>query len=625
MKHPRSIFAAALALALSTGIALAQSGQGSSPLTGPKGGTNNGFMQFTGPASSLKTYTLPNASGTVDLLNAAQTFTAAKTFNSSTLLLAGSSSGVGTLNAPAAASNYVWTLPASTDTLVGRATTDTLTNKTLTSPAITTPTGIVKGDVGLGNVDNTSDATKNAASATLTNKTITSPVIATIVNSGTLTLPTATDTLVGRATTDTLTNKTFNTQGTGNVFTLNGAAFGTATQATAALNAMVGDSGSGGTKGLVPAPGAGDAAAGKYLKADGTFAVPPGTGGGGSYPDADRQNSLLVKIYQSKSFAGYRRFINEFATGFKGASDALNGILTASSSNYTVNSSSGYVAPSVGADTYASVNDPTLTSDGSSVSNYSFRQVITAANLGSNNGDRLRVTFRSSSANPATITAAYIGAKGASAPNFDGTQVQITFNGGSASATIPTNTTLVSDPITYAFDRTKDLVISTELNGALRYVTSSTGYTRYVKNPATGEADDTTVSGYSSDTTASYGIDLIETRTATGATNNMTLVTAAQTSDSSVSNSRILIEYDHVASPSLNTDLTAEVSCNGGTNWASASLSAVTSYAGTSTQRRVVESVDQSCGANTGTDFRARLKTFNNKNVPVYGLSLTVH
>jgi len=46
----------------------------------------------------------------------------------------------------------------------------TLTNKTLTSPVINTPTGIVKGDVGLGNVDNTSDATKNAASVTLTNK-----------------------------------------------------------------------------------------------------------------------------------------------------------------------------------------------------------------------------------------------------------------------------------------------------------------------------------------------------------------------------------------------------------------------------------------------------------------------
>lgn len=46
------------------------------------------------------------------------------------------------------------------------------------------------------------------ATQTLTNKTLTTPVISTISNTGTLTLPTSTDTLVGRATTDTLTNKT---------------------------------------------------------------------------------------------------------------------------------------------------------------------------------------------------------------------------------------------------------------------------------------------------------------------------------------------------------------------------------------------------------------------------------
>jgi len=78
-----------------------------------------------------------------------------------------------------------------------------------TSPALVTPTGIVKGDVGLGNVDNTSDATKNAATATLTNKTLTGNIAVNLVSgAATVTLPTTTGTLATLANAETLTNKT---------------------------------------------------------------------------------------------------------------------------------------------------------------------------------------------------------------------------------------------------------------------------------------------------------------------------------------------------------------------------------------------------------------------------------
>jgi len=95
--------------------------------------TTNGAAGTTLTVSADLAATISDESGT-----GAVVFNTLPTFGTTGVRFSGSTSGTTTVLSGATAGTSVLTLPVATDTLVGVATTDTLTNKTLTSPLINT-------------------------------------------------------------------------------------------------------------------------------------------------------------------------------------------------------------------------------------------------------------------------------------------------------------------------------------------------------------------------------------------------------------------------------------------------------------------------------------------------------
>lgn len=281
----------------------------------------------------------------------------------------------------------------------------------------------------------------------------------------------------------------------------------------------------------------------------------------------------------------------------------------------------GLLKPTLGSDTYSTTANPSLTANAAGYGGYSSRERIPASAI-TVSGDRVRITLTPpTTGNNCVLDDVWIGHAG-TGPNFDGTQVRVTFSGGATGVTLTAGgPSVLSDAITYALDETKDLIVALDYGATsdVRNSSSATGYISYQKAATSGESGSTAVTGYASNASFLVAVDLVEVRTATGAVNNMTVRSASFTAATAPSKMKALLRVKEVSAATAGTDYTLECSRDGGTTWSTMTLTELFTSASPTADIRVVEAVEiDVSGQPSGTAPRWRFKTLNNKNVELH-------
>lgn len=145
---------------------------------------------------------------------------------------------------------------------------------------------------------------------------------------------------------------------------------------------------------------------------------------------------------------------------------------------------------------WMTVQTNTVNSDNTGWAGYTMRQVLAASRLTDASGSQIRFTLQAATSNPIAVTKMYVQLKGAGTYDFSTTPIQV-LSGGSASFTVPTNSSLVTDGAAFTYTGTADIVVSIYTSGTTGYKMSQTssGDTNWFK--AGDDAATVGASGYS--------------------------------------------------------------------------------------------------------------------------------
>lgn len=281
---------------------------------------------------------------------------------------------------------------------------------------------------------------------------------------------------------------------------------------------------------------------------------------------------------------------------------------TAGSTNENYNAGSDYYSGG----TATAIGSMTDTTNGDWSSITAFVQRIPASAFSSGVGVRVKMK----AGDAVTFSNVYIGHRATSGDNYDfaSTPTQVTFNSGSGSIALGSGASAWSDYLEFPVNGSTDILIAYNHNNVTNLSAKATlsGYSSWYKisdNPATVNK-----SGYTLEPRDVHSVDDFEvTQTA-----NLTLVSEAFTADSAPATGRIHAQVKENEAVTINTDLMADVSRDGGTTWTAATLALVETLAdGT----KAYEDADVDLTSQpSGTAMKWRLRTANTKDIEAHGI-----